>query len=56
MKRQRETGSEGAGAASGVKKQRKGFSVGPANLPDGLHKRKGMSKAGDGFGCAKYRF
>ena len=24
-----------------VKKQKKGFSVGPANLPDGVHKRKG---------------
>jgi hypothetical protein len=25
-----------------AKKQRKGFSVGPANLPDGTYKRKGM--------------
>ena len=27
--------------ASGVAKKRKGFSVGPANLPDGTHRRKG---------------
>jgi len=25
-----------------AKKQRKGFSVGPANLPDGTYKRKGV--------------
>jgi hypothetical protein len=25
-----------------VKKQKKGFQIGPANLPDGTHKRKGM--------------
>ena len=27
------------------KRMRKGFSVGPANLPDGTYKRKGMYRA-----------
>lgn len=26
-----------------IKKLKKGFSVGPANLPDGTHRRKGLA-------------
>lgn len=29
-------------SAKAVKKQKKGFQIGPANLPDGTHRRKGM--------------
>lgn len=29
-------------SAKPVKKQKKGFQIGPANLPDGTHKRKGI--------------
>jgi hypothetical protein len=29
-------------SARPAKKQKKGFQIGPANLPDGTHKRKGM--------------
>jgi hypothetical protein len=30
-------------AKSTVKKQKKGFDIGPANLPDGTHRRKSKS-------------
>lgn len=33
-------------SARPAKKQKKGFQIGPANLPDGTHKRKGMSHLG----------
>ena len=29
-------------SAKAVKRQKKGFQIGPANLPDGTHRRKGM--------------
>lgn len=32
-----------AGSESTSKKARKGFTVGPANLPDGTYRRKGMN-------------
>lgn len=33
-----------AAAASQPAKKKKGFSVGPANLPDGTYRRKGMQQ------------
>ena len=39
-KRKYEEGEAGPGSSS--KKARKGFTVGPANLPDGTYRRKGM--------------
>lgn len=50
MKRQRETAGGSAVGEKDAKKQRKGFSVGPANLPDGVHKRKGMKPKAFGRG------
>ncbi len=42
VKRYRDTaGDAGADTERSTKKPRKGFSVGPGNLPDGTHRRKG---------------
>lgn len=41
-KRKHGEGEAGSDPAETSKKARKGFTVGPANLPDGTHKRKGM--------------
>lgn len=38
----RKHGEGEAGSESASKKARKGFTVGPANLPDGTYRRKGM--------------
>lgn len=35
---------EGDGEARQQKRAKKGFSVGPANLPDGTYRRKGESR------------
>lgn len=43
-KRSREgSPDERDGNGRGRKRAKKGFSVGPANLPDGTHRRKGMN-------------
>lgn len=44
VKRKHEATSHATGGPDApVKKARKGFSVGPANLPDGTYRRKGSS-------------
>jgi hypothetical protein len=40
-KRRYEDGEAGPDLTENSKKARKGFSVGPANLPDGTYRRKG---------------
>ena len=42
-KRKHEEANTGVEAHGGSKKAKKGFTVGPANLPDGTYRRKSIS-------------
>lgn len=41
-KRKRDDVGDGNGSSAATKRPKKAFSVGPANLPDGTYRRKGI--------------